>query len=595
MLLGCGAGTSDSSFPTQVRITPTNGTISGILKLPTVADGVAQSKSKIHRAVSNVSDFSKFTIIAKYTENGQVQQISGIVLSGGAYEILGVPFGKEVVVEAVLGKIILKSVVSALSTENVFADRNIDLRTTAQSVLYEEIKAHAVTNSLPVIEFDNLRRSETFIRNVESLASVLEVQVQDENFSDNTASILESSTVVNEVNAVVQSTANSTSFNHLPYLQISQISTNQRGRVSIDFRVFDQEGDLSKVEFYFSTDNGVSFNPGSQSQDNFINLNSLAISSDDINSTNFDYNFFWESVADLQVGSSHDVIIKFAVYDSFKTSPSIQEQNIIQSVAFIVDNRGLPAITSLSLDEYAMGTNVVETLVIGGSNFTQVQGGSNITKVALEYFGTNTAVSPRKYVFNLGEFNVASDNQITVALPSIGSTLSKELLFPVEYRVSVTALEETLKSLSAPNETIKVTETEKADFSDTLQPFLPSSGKTDQDLVIQITGKHLAGVYDGDVILKVAGNPAIDIPLTQIDVKMSDSNPSLMEWRGQLTSPVQTGVYQLYVRNSCVSGNCFSPTVINTPTFTITEDAPIITGVSVQSQTVFNNTTSSIK
>lgn len=595
LFIGCGAGTSDSGFPVQNKITPTNGTISGILKLPTVADGVQQSKSRIRKAVSNVSDFSRFTIVAKYTENGVEKQVPGVVLSGGAYEILGVPFGQEVIVEAVLGKIILKSVISELSTENVFADRNIDLRTTAQSVLYESIKKDAALNLKPEVKFNDLRTSETFIRNVEALASVLEVQVQDENFSESTPNILESSTVVNEVSNVVQATGSTSTYNHLPYLQISQIDTNQRGRVSIDFRVFDQEGDPSRVDFYYSIDNGLTFTSGNQSQDNFIDMTNLAVSSDDINSSNFKYNFFWESVADLQVGSSHNVIVKFEVYDAAKVSPLNSDKNIVKSILFIVDNRGLPSITRVggNFNEiiYEMGRANPTTIEINGTNFTRVEGGSNITKVALEYFGANQAVSPRKYVFDIGEFTVVSDNLINVTLPSIGSIATKELLFPVDYRVSVTGLEESLKSLSPEAEVIRVQEFTFPTFS-TVPKFLPTSSKTDESTVFILNGKHLSGIYDGGVILKKQGSPLTEISLKQIDVKMSSGvDPTIMEWRGQITSPIQTGVYDVFVKNSCL--NCVQQQI--TPeVFTVTEDAPLINNVAISSQAAFNNETAQI-
>ncbi|MCO4781929.1 MAG: Ig-like domain-containing protein [Candidatus Cloacimonetes bacterium] len=595
LLIGCGAGTSDTGFPTQAKITPTNGTISGILKLPTVADGVQQSKSRIRKAVSNLSDFSKFTIVAKYTENGIEKQVPGIVLSGGAYEILGVPFGKEVIVEAVLGKIVLKSVISELSTENVFADRNIDLKTTAQSVLYENIKNDAALNARPEVKFNELRTSETFIRNVEALASVLEVQVQDENFSSETQNILESSTVVNEINNVVQATSTSSIYNHLPYLQISQINTNQRGRVSIDFRVFDQEGDPSRVDFYYSTDNGVTFLPGNQSQDNFINMSNLAISSNDINSSNFKYNFFWESVADLQVGSSHNVIVKFDIYDAAKVSPAPSDKNSVKSVLFVVDNRGLPSITrvggSFGVVEYNMGGSNPTTLEINGTNFSRVEGGSNITKVSLEYFGTEQAVSPRKYTFELGEFTVVSDNLINVTLPSIGSVQTKDLLFPVDYRVSVTGLEEALKSLSPETELLRVKETSAPIFNNSPK-FLPASMKTDQSTAFILNGKHLSGVYNGGVVLKKQGAPSIQIPVTQTQVKMSSGvDPTIMEWKGQITSPVQTGIYDVFVKNACLL--CTQHQIIG-ETYTVTEDAPLITNVSITSQAAFNNETAQV-
>ncbi|PCJ20617.1 MAG: hypothetical protein COB02_03590 [Candidatus Cloacimonadota bacterium] len=595
-LLGCGAGTSDSGFPTQVSITPTSGTISGILKLPTVTDGVQQSKSKISKALSNLSDFSRFTIFAKYKVNGIEKKIPGIVLSGGAYEILGIPFGQEVIIEATLGKIILKGVVSALSIENVFADMSMDLKTTAQSVLYEGIKRNAELNNLPKVVFNDLRRSETFIRNIEALASILEVQIQDENFDATNTSILDSSVVINEVNAVVATTASNGTFNHLPFLQISKIDTNQQGRVSIKFRLFDQERDLSKVDFYFSTDNGQSFLPGSQSQDSFINMNSLSISSDDINSANFEYLFFWESVADLQVGASHNIIVRFDVYDVSKVNPSAQDLNSIRSVLFVVDNRGLPSILTISPSNYNMGGNIPSKMVITGTNFTRVQGGSNITKVALEYFGANLAIVPRKFTFELGQFIVVSDNIIEVTLPSIGSTTTKELLFPVEYRISVTGLEEALKSLSPITQTLTVKENKIADFTGIFQKFTPITGKTDQDNIIQINGRHLSGAYLGGVVLKNQTSPNSDIILTPIDVKMSSGiDPSIMEWRGRLTSPVQTGTYRLYIKNSCTTCSPASDITINTQTFSVSEDVPIITNVfPFSSSTVFNKVKSKI-
>ena len=522
---GFGGKTSDSGFPLQQPITPTTATINGRIDIPVdTSDG--NLNSSLSRVAKAVNRFSNLTVLGRYLDStGALQEVTGRIAidagnTGATYVVEQLPFGVEITVVVTRGKITLKAINSPLSVQQATQTRAVDPESTAEAILFEEIK-----KSNPAITFQDQSQSQSFLREKGILAVILRQEIANDNVDPSSLDLLERPFVVSQVEQIADAVVNQQVINHLPYAVVDSLGNDLSSAISVVFRLYDPEDDLATVQVFYSLD-GISFLAATLGNTGISAGTSLnAERSDGVSHT-----FVWESAADLAVGTKVDVILAVDVTPAGFT-PDSSNTNRVKTIAFEVDNRGIPAILSLSSGEHLLGqTSVIN---VQGLNLAVVN------QVSLEFLGTDSFINPK--VFAINEFLTSNDQLLSLTIPAFGP-------FPVPYRLSLSGLRPQDRVLSVQE--IEVKELGPPDFT-LLDPALsPSQGFNHLTREIRFEGRNLMGVFSQKAVLQKVSAPSIRHFLSPSSAQVIDG-AGLVEWKGIVPTRLATGAYQIRVSNTC--------------------------------------------
>jgi len=572
LLTGCGGATSDSGFPAQQPVSPTQGFVSGTVQFPNLVNlnnlnslsRVSKSLSGLseaRKALSQVTDFRGFVVIATVgAGSGNITTITGSIEPNGVYFVQGIPFGEEVTIEVKKGKIALKAIVPPISAQSASRDQAVNVLSTAEALLYEEVKKRDAFTS-----FEAQQQSASFRAEREKLASLLENEIKNENVDETTPPLLQRTVVRSNVEVVGGQVSQGATANHLPFAVIDSLSQTQRGKIQLTIRLFDAENDPVDIALFYSED-GTNFTSATIGTGSAV-LNNLATS----RQAGVSYNLFWESAADLGVGIQASIRLALDVYPAGAVR-TLANRNRATTVALNVDNRGLPEIVSVSDSQHLIGTT--KTVTVQGGNL------SVVTQVALEYLGNENFVSPRSYIFQPSQFNIVNDQNLNFVLPAYG-------LFPVPYNIVLKG--QIAGDTSVSSQQVQVLETAAPDFTNILVNLNPTSGSNHEQQTISFRGRNIMGAFGNRVNIQPQAGGA-RIPLTPISASLVSTNPnnanySLVEWRGTVPERIATGAYRILVKNSCTANPACQIEVeaadngVTTVFYTVSEDAPIISSV----------------
>ena len=252
LLAGCGGSTSDSGFPEQQPITPTTGVLEGRVQLPDLVNDAnlnnsilrINSNSLVRLSIGQITNYSGFIVTAQYTSSaGSLVIVNGSVNADGTYFIDGLPFGEELEITVFQGKLALKATVPPLQQSNPQLIKNVDVTSTAETLLYNQIKSNQPLTTIETIDQFQSFESEKIL-----LAELISNELKNENADSNTKPLLERTLVTdNLVRSAEFVEGTSLNDNHLPYSIIDQVQQNQRGKVELSYRFFDDELDLDNV------------------------------------------------------------------------------------------------------------------------------------------------------------------------------------------------------------------------------------------------------------------------------------------------------------------------------------------------------------
>ena len=180
MLAGCGGSTSDSGFPEQIPITPTTGVLEGRVQLPDLVNNANLNasllklkfdtssslyQSSIRRSVGQITDYSGFTVTAQYDSFTVTPvTLTGRINVDGTYFIEGLPFDEEIEITISQGKLALKATVPPLQASSPQRTKNVDVESTAETLLYRQIKSNQPNTSIETIDqFQSFESEMTFL------------------------------------------------------------------------------------------------------------------------------------------------------------------------------------------------------------------------------------------------------------------------------------------------------------------------------------------------------------------------------------------------------------------------------------------------
>jgi len=562
-LIACGGKTSDSGFPEQVAITPTQGSIQGQIDLPSDLsdENISFSRSKLRRSIS---DYSGFTVLAHYEDDlGRTREISGSIFpptnsDPAMYFVPGVPFGKEITITVNRGLLSIKATVSPLSAALNTKQQDVDPGTTAETLLYQQIRLKKTGTS-----FETEKASQTFLEEAQILREIIEREMANENVSSNSQNILDRPLIRDEAVRVADALVSNQGLdNHLPFMVIDGLNQQQRGSITLSFRLFDAEADLASLQFFYSLD-GQSFFSATLGEGGLTQVGSLPTARRD----GISYSIIWESAADLGVGS---LTTAQAAFDIFPAGESSTAQNTARfsTVFFDVDNRGLPSISSLGSSSHLLGQS--SSLSIQGANLTVVN------QVSLQYFGSETFVSPRRFDLPLGSFSVNSSQNLVLTIPAFG-------LFPVPYNIVLSGIQ--VGDTSVSSQEIQVSEIAGPDFA-LLDPLLsPSTGFNHLTQTLSFTGRNLMGVFGPRARIQLSSDPGVEHVLTPLGAEVLNSGSGEVRWTGVVPSRIKTGPYKVLVQNTCdpltPCGASVEVSILggSAELYTVQETSPIISSI----------------
>ena len=574
-LLGCGGKASDGGFPSQIPITPTSGTLNGRIEIPTNTSDQNLSFS-INRVRRAVSLYDNLTIQATYVDvTGKIVEVGGIVQvdpggTGATYVVEDLPFGKELTVVLKRGKITLKATSEPLSPTEDTRAKNVNASSTAETILYEEIKK-GVQSTGGSVDFKTQSKSPEFQREKAVLANLILQEMANENIDAASLDLLDRPLLRSEVEKTAKAVVEKTLIDHPPYAVLNRLGEDLSSAIEILIRLYDPENDPAIVNIYYALD-GTNFVPATLSSEGLANGSILASERRD----GIPHVFVWDSTADLEAGTQQRVTI--AVDASPENDPSIS--NRTKSVEFEVDNRGIPAILSITSSEHLLGQT--STINVQGLNLNVV------TQVELEYIGTESFIEPK--IFSIDQFSVASPEFLSFNIPAFGP-------FPVSYRLVLSGTR--VKDRALSSQKIEVKELSGPQFS--LPNLTPSQGFNHTSQEISFEGRNLMGIFGDRAYLEKSDNPLIKAPLRPDSAILLDAE-GLMEWSGVVPSRLVTGEYRILVSNTCnPSTPCGDPVelAINNTTpviYTVLETSPIINSIVPPPEGVaFNSTEYEIK
>ncbi len=580
LLAGCGGSTSDSGFPEQQAITPTTGVLEGRVQLPDqVNDANLNSSiqkigfsSSVRRAVGQITNYSGFGVVAQYiSSSGSPIIFTGSINSDGTYFIEGLPFGKEIEVTISQGKLVLKATVPPLQSSIPQLVKNVDVSSTAETLLYNQIKNNQPSATIETIDqFQSFESEKTF------LAELISNELKNENVDADSKPLLERTLVTeNLVRAAEYVEGTSSSDNHLPYAIIDKIQQNQRGKVEVGYRLFDAELDLANIILMYSTD-GINFSTATIGSGGSGVTNLATLRTEGV-----EHNLFWESAADLGVGIQQNIILALDIYP-FNVGFTEEFKTRALTVNFSVDNRGLPEVLALSSANHQLGTSSI--INIQGNNL------SVVSKIYLEYFGNENFIQPRSREISGSEFQIINDQQIEMFMPAYG-------LFPVDYRIVLQGDLVTDNSIST--QSIAVQEIFSPNFSNIQVGLSPVSIQNDLGEQISFQGFNLMGSFEDRAKIRLNSNPAIEYVLSPISA-VPVNNVGLVRWTGSAPTMIQTGLYSIFIRNSCnPTTPCGDEVLVtengpNSVNLSVIESASIIDDVRLEFGVAVNNTNSRV-
>lgn len=557
--VGCGGKTSDSGFPFQQPITPTTGTLNGRIDIPTNTSD-QNLNSSISRIRAAVNRFENLSVKGIYVDSlGITQEVTGRIAieagnTGATYVIETLPFNTEITVVVTRGKITLKAVSPPLSPAEDTRTKTIDPESTAEAILFEEIKR---TN--PSVSFELQSQSPDFLREKQVIAVMIRQEMANENIDSNSTDLLSRPFIVSQVESTADAVVNQQVINHLPYTVIDSLGSDLSSAITVVFRLFDPENNSAMARVFYSLD-GSTFLPATLGNTGINSGTVLAAESGD----GISHSFVWESAADLAVGTRMNVVLAVDV-TPVGLVPDTSNTNRTLTVEFEVDNRGIPAILSLSSSEHLLGQESI--INVQGLNLNIVN------RVDLEYLGVEPFIDPK--VFSIQQFLTSNDQTLSLTIPAYGP-------FPVSYRLALSGARPQDRVLSTQEIIIK--ELNSPDFT-LINPGLnPSQGFNHLTREIRFEGKNLMGIFEDRAVLQKLSDPSIRIELAPESASLMDST-GLMEWRGVVPTRLLTGAYQIRVRNTCdpstPCGNEVEVATNNTGSvvYTVLETFPIIDSI----------------
>ena len=575
ILSGCGGGAQNSGFPNQVRITPTQGVVEGRIESPgllsdsnlnnslqkaDIAKSFNASKNSVRQTLGQVVDFSGFSITAKYEmSSGVFKEISGLVKSDGTYFIGDVPFGVELEITVTRGKLALQATIPPLQAENSQVSKIVNVESTAETLLYKKLK-----ESSPALTIESKNQFQSFESEKNLLVELINNELKNENIDAQSPSLLDRPIINQTVERSAKEVNGSSELggDHLPYAVIDLVQENQKGRIQLDFRLFDVESDLANIMLMYSK-SGSTFATAALGEGG-SGLSNLQTS----RNAGISHTIYWESAADLGVGIQQDVVIALYVFPVNKDQIA-DFRTIAYTSTFLVDNTGLPEIASISPNFYELGK--VGTIEILGSNL------SNVRAISLQYFGSETFISPRKVDLDSNSFEI-KNGRIDVNLHTFN-------FFPVEYRLILNGAEDNENAVSS--QSILMQEASFPKFSSV--NLTPSTTFNDSYSEISFTGKHLLGAYSDRVRIENITDSSVGYGLQPLSVvPTEDSTDPNFRWTGKLTTLVRTGDYNIYVKNST------NQEVLVPDQITISEDVAVIENIEVQFGVAVNNIESKV-
>jgi hypothetical protein len=574
---GCGGATGNSGFPAQTVISSDEGMIQGRVTLPAEVNSDYLQKSRgsvISASVGQISDFNGFVVYAQYVKDGVVTKVEGIINpEDGMYVIEGIPLEKEIKILVVRGRVTMLGYVPPLTRASNRITKSIDVQSTAESLIYEKIKER--NSSATYAEESN---KQMFQEQKLEVATLIQKELKNENVEDSITDILEQETILNGASEVADAIVdNEPDLNHLPYVLFDAVEQEQRGRVEVSFRLFDPENDAADAALYYTKD-GNTFFPARQSSENYLSLLSLSTDRD----VGIPYSLSWETAADLSVGVVNNVQLRLVVWPASEAATE-SNTNSSKTVFFSVDNRGLPEIISINIEEHQIG--VESPVTVQGNNLSVVR------EVYLEYFGENSFVSPRR--FTIAGSPVVSGQILSFTIPKWG-------LFPVPYKVGLKGVQDGDNSVSEKE--ISVYEGGAPSFDPPViySDLQPDSGLNHEMTQISFRGSNLFGTYGDDSAQLISLNDGSVYPLTPVSLELVNSESGDVKWYGNVPTGLPVGDYHISVKNHCTPvATCGGWVTVtdnsqgnNAEVYSVQEDVPVISAVNLvlSEGTGFNST-----
>lgn len=579
LLSGCGSSTKDSGFPEQIRITPTQGIVEGRIVLPDLVSDTNLNTSiqravpaksidsrilMVRRTLTPVTNFSNFNISGIYKDSsGILRTVRGSVSSDGAYFIGGVPFGVELEIIVSKGQLELKATIPPLEVSNPQMSKTVNVDSTAETLLYSKLKEEL--NQLTIssaLEFQNFEAEKLL------LAELIANELKNENVDALSGSILSRPIVTDNVTRAADLVdGSSLTGDHLPYAVIDLVEQIQRGRVELTYRLFDAESDQADVNLLYSLD-GQNFQIAAVGSggSGLFNLKTSRSGGES-------HSISWESAADLGVGLQHRVILAIDTFPSGKPQ-SDEFRTRSQTTMIDVDNRGLPEISSLSSNTHQIGSTSALTII--GKNL------STVRQISLQYLGNEVFIDPDE--LGLNSFQLVDDQRIDTVLPEYG-------YFPVDYRLVLTGSSAGENSIST--QIISVYEVFGPDFTGVSVNLTPSTTVNDSGAFISFQGYHLTGSYSNRVRIKKTTNSSVSYLLEPVSAKLQNDLGQI-KWTGRIPSPVETGIYDILVRNTCNPLTPCGNEIILPQKITLTESLAVISNVNLPSSPAFNSQSNQI-